>query len=81
MKVALSLGLLIYKALDYGMDKEEEPLLSTELEALIIFMTNNFGEGNSKASDCIQYCLNLIKIWQDLKMKWKTVYMKQMTKE
>lgn len=43
-----SLGIMIYKALDYGLKENEERELSAPLEQLIAFMTN-MGEAEKDA--------------------------------
>lgn len=40
IQVIESLGIMIYKALDYGLKENEERELSAPLEELIAFMTN-----------------------------------------
>lgn len=40
LQVIESLGIMIYKALDYGLKENEERELSAPLEELIAFMTN-----------------------------------------
>lgn len=40
LQVVESLGIMIYKALDYGLKENEERELSAPLEDLIAFMTN-----------------------------------------
>ncbi|XP_076279009.1 spire type actin nucleation factor isoform X2 [Lasioglossum baleicum] len=39
-KAMLSLGMMIFKALDFGLDEQEERLLSPDLEGLITLMTS-----------------------------------------
>lgn len=40
LQAVFSLGVAIFKALDFGSNEEEEILLSPDLEALITFMTS-----------------------------------------
>lgn len=55
-----SLGMMIFKALDFGLDEQEERPLSPDLEALITLMTSsNEGEENCQGNDdcCDTRCL------------------------
>ncbi|XP_076223981.1 spire type actin nucleation factor isoform X3 [Nomia melanderi] len=46
-KAMFSVGMMIFKALDFGLDEQEERLLSPDLEGLITLMTNS-NEGGSE---------------------------------
>ncbi|KAG7207868.1 hypothetical protein KM043_009465 [Ampulex compressa] len=50
-KAIFSLGMMIFKALDFGLDEEEERPLSPDLETLITLMTNTNQECEAETED------------------------------